>query len=124
MMCEMEVDPELYPDSGTDNEQDQEWLTDIFEVEKLENPTESKIIEKERDRFHLDNFHLLRCLSSAYCKCQKNNCQLSRITPVDSQVLTVFYNSIPINITLDSGATTSFITEKLCNKLNIKILRT
>ena len=24
MMCEMEVDPELYPDSGTDNEQDQE----------------------------------------------------------------------------------------------------
>ena len=24
MMCEMEVDPELYPDSGTDTEQDQE----------------------------------------------------------------------------------------------------
>ena len=34
----------------------------------------------------------------------------------------MFYNSIPINITLDSGATTSFITEKLCKKLNIKIL--
>ena len=36
-------------------------------------------------------------------------------------MLTVFYNSIPINITLDSGATTSFITEKLCKKLCVKI---
>ena len=65
---------------------------------------------------------MLSCLSSSYCKYHRNNCQLSRITPIDSQVLTVFYNSMPINITLDSGAKTSFIREKLCKKLNIKIL--
>ena len=116
------VDPDLYPDSETDTEQDQEWLTDNFRVEESENPTEEIFIEQEKDKFYLNNVHLLRCLSSAYCKCKRNNCQLSRITPIDSQVLTVFYNSIPINITLDSGATTSFITEKLCKKLNIKIL--
>ena len=98
----------------------------MFEVEEeinvLENPVELENIEKERKRFHLNNFHLLNRLSSAYCKCKRNQCQLSRITPVSSQVLTVFYNSMPINITLDSGATTSFITEQLCQKLKIHIL--
>ena len=73
----------------------------MFEVEEeinvLENPVELENIEKERKRFHLNNFHLLNRLSSAYCKCKRNQCQLSRITPVSSQVLTVFYNSMPIN---------------------------
>ena len=54
------------------------------------------------------------CLSADYCQCKRNSCQLSRIVPVSSPVLTVFYESTPINITLDSGATTSFITESLC----------
>ena len=97
----------------------------MFEVEEksiLENPTELENIEKEKKRFYSNNFHLLNYLSSAYCKCERNHCQLSRITPVSSQVLTVFYNSMPINITLDSGATTSFITEKLCHKLKVPIL--
>lgn len=97
----------------------------MFEIEKeesnLENPTELENVDKERKRFHLNNFHLLDNLSTAYCECERNHCQLSRITPVSSQVLTVFYNSMPINITLDSGATTSFITEKLCQKLKITI---
>ena len=61
------------------------------------------------------------CLSTFYCQCKRNSCQLSRIVPVNSPVLTVFYNSTPINITLDSGATTSFVTEKLCKTLNIRI---
>ena len=63
----------------------------------------------------------LNCISSAYCKCFKNSCQLSRITPVSSPVLTVFFGKNPINITLDSGATTSFVTLKLCEKLKLKI---
>ena len=80
------------------------------------------MIERAKDKFYLNNFHLLSPLSSAYCSCNKNKCQFSRITPISSQVLTVFYNSIPVNITLDSGATTSFITEKLCKKLCVKIM--
>ena len=63
----------------------------------------------------------INCISSAYCKCHKNTCQLSRITPVSSPVLTVFYGKEPVNITLDSGATTSFVTLKLCEKLKLKI---
>ena len=34
---------------------------------------------------------------------------LNRITPVPSQILTVYHNNRPLNITLDSGATVSFI---------------
>jgi hypothetical protein len=34
---------------------------------------------------------------------------LNRITPVPSQILTVYNNNQPLNITLDSGATVSFI---------------
>ena len=63
----------------------------------------------------------MNCLSKAYCKCDANVCQLSRITPISSQVLTVFLGNEPINITLDSGATTSFITRKLCKKLKLKV---
>ena len=33
----------------------------------------------------------------------------------------MFYGKEPINITLDSGATTSFVTLKLCEKLKLKI---
>ena len=36
-------------------------------------------------------------------------------------VLTVYYDTIPVNITIDSGATTSFITEKVCNELKIEM---
>ena len=61
------------------------------------------------------------CLSSEYCHCKIDHCQLSRITPVSSQVLTVFHSSTPVNITMDSGATTSFITAKLCEQLDIPI---
>ena len=63
----------------------------------------------------------LNCLSNAYCKCPINNCDFSRITPVSSQVLTVFLGAEPINITIDSGATTSFITEQCCQKFKLKI---
>ena len=50
-----------------------------------------------------------------------NSCQLSRITPVDSQVLTVFYGQFPFNITLDSGATVSFVLKSICDDMKIKI---
>ena len=63
----------------------------------------------------------LNCLSSSYCNCELNWCQLSRIMPIHSQVLTVFHGQIPVNITLDSGATTSFILAELCRKLDLKI---
>ena len=57
-----------------------------------------------------------------YCNCEVNTCQLSRIIPVDSQVLTVYFGNEPVNITLDSGATSSFITHDFCKKLKLKIL--
>ena len=41
---------------------------------------------------------------------------------MDSQVLTVYHGSEPVNITLDSGATSSFITQEFCKKLKLKIL--
>ena len=56
------------------------------------------------------------------CNCEINTCQLSRITPVDSQVLTVYHGHEPVNITLDSGATASFITSNLCKKLQLDVL--
>ena len=55
------------------------------------------------------------------CQCPQNQCQLSRITPVNSPVLTVYLNNHPINITIDSGATTSFIRKDICTSLNLKI---
>ena len=55
------------------------------------------------------------------CNCDIDSCQLSRITPVDSQVLTLYHGNEPVNITLDSGATASFITLSLCRKLNLKL---
>ena len=55
------------------------------------------------------------------CNCDIDSCQLSRITPVDSQVLTLYHGNEPVNITLDSGATASFITISLCRKLNLKL---
>ena len=61
-------------------------------------------------------------LTVFYCNCEVNTCQLSRIIPVDSQVLTVYHGSQPVNITLDSGATCSFITLKTCQRLNLDIL--
>ena len=56
------------------------------------------------------------------CNCEVNTCQLSRIVPVDSQVLTVYHGNEPVNITLDSGATSSFITLNICKRLNLDIL--
>ena len=56
------------------------------------------------------------------CNCEINTCQLSRITPVDSQVLIVYHGNEPVNITLDSRATASFITLSFCKKLQLDIL--
>lgn len=61
------------------------------------------------------------CLTVNYCNCEVNTCQLSRIIPVDSQVLSVYHGSEPVNITLDSGATSSFITLDICKRLQIEI---
>ena len=67
------------------------------------------------DRLHLGNTKAdginfkLSCLSTE-CECVENQCQLSRIVPVGSPVLTVYHYNLPVNITIDSGATTSFIT--------------
>ena len=47
---------------------------------------------------------------------------MNRITPVPSQILTAHYNNHPINITLDSGATVSFIQLSVANSLQIPIL--
>ena len=69
----------------------------------------------------LQNNESLR-VSLFCCNCQINTCQLSRITPVDSQVLTVYHGHEPVNITLDSGATASFITSNLCKKLKLDVL--
>ena len=74
-----------------------------------------------KDLSNSDAILKLSCLSKAYCKCDINSCQLSRITPVSSQVLTVFIKSEPVNITIDSGATTSFITLKFCKKFKLDI---
>ena len=41
--------------------------------------------------------------------------------PITSQVLTVYYDKVPVNITLDSGATVSFISKSVCDELNLKI---
>ena len=62
------------------------------------------------------------CVSMALCSCKENSCQLSRIAPIDSQVLTVYYGNFPLNITLDSGATVSFVLKSTCEKLNINML--
>jgi hypothetical protein len=61
-------------------------------------------------------------LTFYHCNCEVNTCQLSRIIPVDSQVLTVYHGSEPVNITLDSGATSSFITLAICKRLKLDIL--
>ena len=68
------------------------------------------------------NHPKLMCISMALCPCAKNSCQLSRIAPIDSQVLTVYYGNFPLNITLDSGATVSFVLKSTCDKLKIKTL--
>ena len=47
---------------------------------------------------------------------------MNRITPVPSQILTVYYNDQPLNITLDSGATVSFIRLSVAIALNCTIL--
>ena len=67
--------------------------------------------EKNPDnKVELTRFFFLFIQALFCCNCQINTCQLSRITPVDSQVLTVYHGHEPVNITLDSGATASFIT--------------
>ena len=38
-----------------------------------------------------------------------------------SSLISFFYESTLVNITLDSGATTSFVTEKLCKAMKIQI---
>ena len=96
----------------------EETISDHKDIEKSDEETiEFYFTPGDREEKYLK----LNCISSAYCKCHKNSCQLSRITPVSSPVLTVFYGKDPINITLDSGATTSFVTLKLCEKLNLEI---
>ena len=67
------------------------------------------------------NETIFSCLST-FCTCNENECQLSRIIPIGSPVLTVYYKNTPINITIDSGATTSFITKKLCNLLKVEVV--
>ena len=64
--------------------------------------------------YSLQNHEPLR-VSLFCCNCEINSCQLSRITPVD-------VGHEPVNITLDSGATASFITSNLCKKLNLDVL--
>ena len=63
----------------------------------------------------------LDCISPI-CSCSEDQCQLSRIVPVGSPVLTVYYGKQPLNITIDSGATTSFITKEMCMSLSLKIV--
>ena len=65
---------------------------------------------------------MLRCVSTNICKCTENSCHLSRIVPITSQILTVYYEKEPVNITLDSGATVSFISNSICEKLRLNIL--
>ena len=59
--------------------------------------------------------------SSSLCACKFNSCQLSRLVPVHSPVLTVFHDKTPLNITLDCGATVSFIVKNLCLSLGLDI---
>ena len=98
MILDMNIDPTEYPDSDYEGEQD--WLTakDLAESDFLENQSDMS-----------SNLSFLSSESLDLCQCSVNSCQLSRITPVDSQVLTVFYGQFPFNITLDSGATVSFV---------------
>ena len=48
--------------------------------------------------------------------------ELDRLVPIPSQVLLVYYNSIPLSITLDSGATVSYIKISEANRLRLNIL--
>ena len=47
---------------------------------------------------------------------------LNRLTPIPSQILTLFHNDTPVNITLDTGATVSFIRLNIVTQLKIPIL--
>ena len=64
---------------------------------------------------------MLRCATIDTCKCDNNSCHLSRIVPITSQILTVYYENKPVNITLDSGATVSFISKNTCDYLNLEV---
>ena len=65
---------------------------------------------------------MLRCVNTDLCQCKANSCHLSRIVPITSQILTVYYGKQPVNITLDSGATVSFISKTICENLNFDVL--
>ena len=46
---------------------------------------------------------------------------LNRITPVPSQIFTAYYNKSPLNLTLDTGATVSFIKSSIVDQLKIPV---
>ena len=46
---------------------------------------------------------------------------LNRLTPVPSQIFTAYHNKHPLNLTLDSGATESFIILSLVQQLGVEI---
>ena len=116
MILDMNMDPSEYPDSDPET---QDWLADLdtLKVETTNNATNSKYNSSLNQ-----NYPKLMCVSMALCSCTENSCQLSRIAPIDSQVLTVYYGNFPLNITLDSGATVSFVLKSTCEKLNINML--
>ena len=47
--------------------------------------------------------------------------KLSTITPIPSQILSTSYNNLAMHITLDSGATLSFIRQNVVQRLNLVI---
>ena len=49
----------------------------------------------------------------------KSNCK--RIVSYPSQIISVFIDKSVVHVTIDSGATVSFIVESLARKLNLKI---
>ncbi len=54
--------------------------------------------------------------------CEKELTIFNHLTPIPSQILTLFYKEHPFHITLDSGATVSFIRKSYADKHDIPIL--
>ena len=98
-MCELEVDPKSFDNSDSD-----EWLTDSENKDFTVLVKKDSIEHSVLDTKHLDYKERLNCISTE-CICKKNVCQLSRIVPVGSPVLTVYFGKNPVNISIDSGAT-------------------
>ena len=89
MICELNTNPNLYPESSSDTEQDKlagEEIPQLLETIKsvptdFKTPYQNRFLEE-----YTHIFYPFSCLSADYCQCKRNSCQLRRIVPVSSPV--------------------------------------